>query len=95
MENMKIFDLIPNNGRKSFHGKAQVIMIGDTAYLRSYQTIVCSVCNGKFARIWPGHSCTTMIHINAFRAFYGLPRITSREWFDMEPDWAGSCKVIP
>lgn len=84
MKNVQIFNLRPVNGRKSFHGKALVIIDGDNAYLRSYETIVCAIRNGVFQRLWYGHSVTTMIHINAFRAAYGLDKMTSRQWFDMD-----------
>lgn len=84
MNNVQIFDLRPINGRKSFYGKALVIIDGDTVYLRSYETIVCAIRNGVFHRLWYGHSVTTMIHVNAFRVTYGLPKMTNRQWFDMD-----------
>jgi hypothetical protein len=85
MKNVQIFDLCPvNSGQKSFHGKAQVIMVNNNVYLRSYSTIVCGIRNGEFVRLWYGHSCTSMRHINAFRAVYGFEKLTSRQWFYLD-----------
>lgn len=70
---MKEFYLIPTNGRKSFYNKAVVIEKdnGDIE-LKSYNTIVARISNGKFYRLWTGYSQTTMNHINAFISFYGI-----------------------
>lgn len=70
---MKNFELKPNNGRKSFYGKAEVIERenGDIE-LRSYSTIVARIRNGKFERLWSGYSATTMNHVNAFIDLFGI-----------------------
>lgn len=70
---MKVFELKPINNRKSFYGKATVIEQdnGDIE-LRSYNTIVARISNGKFERLWAGYSQTTMHHINAFIDLYGI-----------------------
>ena len=70
---MREFNLSPINGRKSFYGKAAAIEKdnGDIE-LRSYNTIVARIRNGKFERLWAGYSQTTMNHINAFISFYGI-----------------------
>ena len=48
---MKIYELIPTNGRKSFYGKAKVIECEGENFLQSYNTIVCKVDkNGKFVK---------------------------------------------
>ena len=49
---MKIYELIPTNGRKSFYGKAKVIENNGKNFLQSYNTIVCKIDkNGKFVKI--------------------------------------------
>lgn len=70
---MKVFELKPINNRKSFYGKAAVIEKdnGDIE-LRSYNTIVARISNGRFERLWNGYSQTTMNHINAFIDLYGI-----------------------
>ena len=50
---MKVFELTPINGRKSFYGKAVAIEKDDgTIELKSYNTIVAKIVNGEFKR-WP------------------------------------------
>jgi hypothetical protein len=70
---MKMFELKPINGRKSFYGKALVIEQdnGDIE-LRSYETIVGRIRNGRFERLWSGYSATTMNHINSFVDAFGI-----------------------
>ena len=69
----------------SFYGKAKVIIEGDTAYLRSYNTIVCSIDkNGTFRRHWGGYSATTMRHVNEFMKQYGLPDGGKKFWESQE-----------
>ena len=80
---MKMFELIPNNGRKSFYGKAKVIdNENGIVSLLSYNTIVCSIDTKtrQFFRHWSGHSMTTTAHINSFRNLYGFAPLTSKEW---------------
>lgn len=65
---MKMYELIPNDGRKSFYGKA-VVMIGDdgTETLYSYNTaIIKRTAAGELVKLWDGWSATTGRHINAF-----------------------------
>lgn len=71
---MKTFQLEPINGRKSFNGKARVIIENDEiAKLLSYDTIVAEynlktkeyTDKGFFSK-------TTSSHINAFKHFYGV-----------------------
>ena len=68
-----IYELTPTNNRKSFYGKAKVIEKenGDIE-LRSYETIVARIRNGKFERLWDGYSATTMNHINSFLDAFGI-----------------------
>lgn len=70
---MQTFELKPVNGRKSFGGKARVIVENNTAKLLSYDTIVAEynlkskkfTINGKYSR-------TTNTHINSFKSFYKI-----------------------
>lgn len=82
---MKVFELKPINGRKSFYGKAKVIKKdnGDIE-LRSYSTIVARVRNGKFERLWSGYSATTMNHINSFINTFGINGGGKTWWCSLE-----------
>lgn len=65
---MKIYELIPTNGRKSFYGKAKVVVDdsgNETLY--SYDTpIIKRDANGNLTKLWNGWSSTTGAHIKAF-----------------------------
>ena len=65
---MKIYDLKPTDGRKSFYGKATVCIEDDgTETLYSYNTpIIKRTVAGKLVRMWDGWSTTTGRHIAAF-----------------------------
>jgi hypothetical protein len=64
---MTILDLTPNNGRKSFNGKAKVIVNNGVYTLVSYSTEVATYQNGKFERLNYGNKTrTTESHIKAF-----------------------------
>ena len=82
---MRIFELIPIGNRKSFYGKAEVIERdnGDIE-LKSYQTIVARIRNGKFERLWSGYSLTTMNHINSFIDTYGISGGGKAWWVALE-----------
>ena len=76
---MKTYEIIPNNGRKSFYGKAIAREYNGNAILTSYTTEVARIDKeGRFSRLWGGYSVTTMNHINAFRAMFGLPTMTNK-----------------
>lgn len=79
---MKVFELKPVNGRKSFYGKAEAIELdnGDIE-LRSYSTIVARIRNGRFERLWSGYSATTMNHINSFIRTFGIDG-GGKAWWD-------------
>ena len=70
---MQAFELTPTNGRKSFGGKAKVIVENGVAKLLSYSTFVAEIKlenkeykqNGEYSR-------TTNSHIKAFKNFYGI-----------------------
>lgn len=70
----QIFELVPTNGRKSFGGKAKVIVENGVAKLLSYTTIVAEYKIGEkeYKQIWEGKSNTTNSHIKAFKDFYGV-----------------------
>ena len=57
--------LIKNNG-KEFRGNAEVFTMNGVTYLRSYQTIVAVIKNGKFYRTWKGYSVSTLRHVWMF-----------------------------
>jgi len=70
---MKVFNLIPTNGRKSFYRKARVIDDGITAKLISYETIVAEIELNTMEYTQHGDfSKTTNIHIKCFKEFYGI-----------------------
>ena len=70
---MKIFELIPTNGRKSFGGKAKVIVDGDIAKLLSYETIVAEYnIEDKVYMQHGEYSATTNIHIKTFKQYYNI-----------------------
>ena len=70
---MQTFELKPVNGKKSFGGKARVIIENNKAKLLSYDTIVAEfdlksnkfTINGKYSK-------TTNTHINSFKSLYGI-----------------------
>ena len=65
---MRKYELIPNDGRKSFYGKAVVEVADDgSEMLYSYGTpIVKKTAAGELVRLWDGWSATTGRHIKAF-----------------------------
>lgn len=82
---MANFELKPNNNRKSFYGKAEVIERdnGDIE-LRSYNTIVARIRNGQFERLWSGYSATTMRHVNAFLDYFGISGGGKAWWMEQK-----------
>ena len=70
---MQTFELKPVNGRKSFGGKARVIVENNKAKLLSYDTFVAEydlkskkfVINGEYSK-------TTKTHIKSFKSFYKI-----------------------
>ena len=82
---MREYDLRPVDCRKSFYGKAVAIEKdnGDIE-LRSYNTIVARIRNGKFEKLWNGYSVTTMRHINSFIDTYGIDGGGKAWWNSLE-----------
>ena len=81
----KATEIIPCNNQKSFYGKAIQTETANTYYLKSYNTIVCSIDKetGEFSRHWGGYSATTAKHINAFRTMHGFDTINKNEWVSL------------
>lgn len=74
------YELSPNNGRKSFYGKAIVKVYADgTEVLESYETpIIARTADGTLHRLYDGWSATTGTHIKSFcglnkAEFFKLP----------------------
>ena len=65
---MKHYELIPTDGRKSFYGKAIVIIdAAGTETLYSYNTpIIKRTVSGELVKLWDGWTSTTGRHIKAF-----------------------------
>lgn len=65
---MRIYELTPTDGRKSFYGKAKVVIDeagNETLY--SYDTpIIKRTAAGELVKLWEGWTATTGRHINAF-----------------------------
>lgn len=65
----QLFELMPQNGRKSFYGKA-IVMIDDNGdqILYSYGTkiMVRKAENGQYKRFYDGWTTTTGNHIKSF-----------------------------
>ena len=65
---MRKYELTPTDGRKSFYGKAVVVVEDNgTETLYSYGTpIVKRLVSGELVKLWSGWSATTGRHIQAF-----------------------------
>lgn len=71
-----------------FNGRAVIVPIDNGYLLKSYETEVAAIVNGEFYKLWAGYSVTTMKHINAFREWYGMHKISKREWIETNsPEW--------
>lgn len=76
--------LCPVDGHKSFYGKCFVQREGKALCLYSYNTKVASIIDGAFVRHWNGYSATTMRHVNAFVAHYGIDG-GGKKWWESLP----------
>lgn len=63
---MNKYQLVPNDGHKSFYGKAIVKVCDGCEFLESYGTLIMSRRDGVLLRHWDGWSATTGRHIKAF-----------------------------
>lgn len=76
---MKTYELMPNNGRKSFYGKAIVQTDNKgNEILLSYGTPIVKRFGGKLVRLYNGWTATTGSHIKSFcgldkKEFLALP----------------------
>lgn len=62
-----IYELLPRDSRKSFYGKAKVLIDEKgNEYLQSYETIVMARIDGQIVKLWDGWSATTGRHIASF-----------------------------
>ena len=78
---MMIVELIPTNRRKSFYGKAKVIIDGTASYLRSYETVIAGIdANGKLHRYSDHRSNTTSTHVKSFLEQSGIVMGTTEFW---------------
>ena len=85
---MRKYELLPTDGRKSFYGKAIVVVDGNTEILYSYGTKIASKDkNGQIKRLWGGWSQTTGRHI---KAFCGLCKA---DWMKLEHEITPSEKA--
>jgi hypothetical protein len=82
---MREYELKPIYDRKSFYKKAMVIEHdnGDIE-LKSYNTIVARIRDGKFERLWDDYSATTMRHINSFIRTFGIDGGGKAWWTALE-----------
>ena len=73
MKGYKVYELIPQDGHKSFYGKAKVFTDSNGhEYLQSYETVVVvRDAMGRLFRCWDNWSATTGRHV---RAFCGLDK---------------------
>ena len=82
---MRTIELAPQNGQKSFYGKAQALIDDNgTITLLSYGTAILRLTGDKLTRLWAGWSQTTQKHINAFMAVYGCGE-AGKAYFDSLP----------
>ena len=75
----RFYDLIPTDGRKSFYGKAKVLVNDNTQTLYSYDTAIMILSHGVYYRLWDGWTSTTGRHIKAFsnlnkQGYFDLPK---------------------
>lgn len=77
---MKTYELTPTSSRKSFYGKAVVIIEDDgSELLKSYETIIAKRdASGRLYRLWDGWSATTGNHL---RSWAGIDK---QQWDKME-----------
>lgn len=74
----KYYVLKPNDSHKSFYGKAHVIEKGNRKVLRSYNTDVAEIKDGKPV-VYGLYSATTTRHIKAFLLENGFKAETSKQ----------------
>lgn len=89
---MRKYELIPTDGRKSFYGKAVVIVEDNgTETLYSYNTpIIKRLVSGELVKLGDGWSATTGRHIKAFcglnKAGYEKLELVKKPVYSMASD---------
>ena len=79
MSQVRFYELVPVDGRKSFYNKAIVRFEKKGEVLYSYHTpVMVRRPSGKLERLWNGWSATTGRHVKAFCG------ISKKEWDKME-----------
>lgn len=82
---MKILELKPISGQKSFYKKALVKIDENVITLQSYQTDVAKIdADGYFVSLWGGYSATTQKHIAAFTHNFFRYSLGKKEYEAME-----------
>ena len=86
---MRVFELTPTNGRKSFYGKCKVIESNSedatVSKLLSYDTVVAEYYHkDKRVVVHGWYSATTAQHINAFLKYYGFGQCSKKEMENYE-----------
>lgn len=88
----EMYELIPNNGRKSFYGKAKVIVDIKTGEetLYSYDIPIVKIKGNKIMRLYNikdndfinGVSCTTCSHLISFCGYHkkDFIKLPYRKW---------------
>ena len=77
---MRVFELVPTNGRASFGKKAIVIVNDNVSVLMSYNKEVASYNHLENKVYLNGYfSPTTMVHQNTFLEFYGFDKFNKQE----------------
>jgi len=71
-----------HDSRKSFYGKAKVIVEGNKISLQSYTTIVAEISNGV-AKVFGTYSPTTLRHIKEFLQQNNFEIGTSKQIMEM------------
>ena len=85
LELINLKDVVPLTGPFQGSAYAQVLKIKDgEAYdLYSYGTHVATVSGGQFFKTWDGYTFTTLVHINKFREWLGLKKLTGNQWLNL------------
>jgi hypothetical protein len=72
---MELLELLPHNGRKSFYGKAHVLLSDNTATLYSYNTEIAQYnkATKEYKLIYSDKiSQTTATHIKSFKQTFNI-----------------------
>lgn len=83
---MKEYNLEPiYDTRKSFYGKAKIVIYNNIIDLISYNTVVARIEDGKI-KVFGWFSQTTARHINEFLKQNGLKSMTKKE-MEQQQEW--------